>query len=574
MYKPILILSGIILFSGLTACKPSQETKQDNNHNTAQKISRKTQKKLTDYLDIKQLAHHIKTLSSDAFEGRAPATPGGKKTRQWIVDQYKAINLKPANKGSYFQKVPLTENTLNENTSYLKISHNGTSQNLKIGQDAVFGTKQTKEKIAFKNSDLVFVGYGIIAPEYGWNDYKDIDVKGKTVIILVNDPGYATQNPDLFTGNAMTYYGRWTYKYEEAARQGAIAALIVHETKPASYPWGVVNSGWRGAQYDLVKTALSPKQLALEGWIQLDIAKTLFKQAGLEYQTLKKQAKQKDFKAVPMTGLKAESLLNNNLKYLDSANVAGMITGTKHPDEYVLFMAHWDHLGKENVKEGEDGIYNGAVDNATGVASILEIAKAFSKYSPAPERSLLFLAVTAEESGLLGSKYFAEHPLVPLKDIVAGINIDAMLPLGKTRNLSVIGYGASEVEDILKDEAQKYHKILSPDPKPEAGSFYRSDHINLAKKGVPMIYVDNGDDHIEKGISYGNAFSSDYVKNRYHKPTDEYSEDWDLTGMIEDLSILTNVAKTLAYSNQWPNWYKGNEFKAIRDQSRKNIPAH
>ncbi|PHS25799.1 MAG: peptidase M28 [Robiginitomaculum sp.] len=520
-------------------------------------------------ISAKALAERIAEIADDKYEGRAPTTPGGIAASQWVADEMARIGLKGAVDGSYFERVPLVESTLDEETSHLALMADGKAIDMAFGSDQVFWTKRTDEALSFDNSDVVFVGYGVVAPEYGWDDYAGLDVKGKTVVMLVNDPGYATRNPDLFRGKAMTYYGRWTYKFEEAGRHGAAAAIIVHETAPASYPWEVVESSWTGAQYDLERPDGGANRTKLEGWITHDAAQKLFAAAGMDYDAQKASAARSGFKPVPMVGITAKGAVNSKVKHLVSRNVAGVLPGAKTPDEYVLYMAHWDHLGKKDVPAGEDGIYNGAVDNATGVAAILGIADAFVHQETPPDRSILFLAVTAEESGLLGSAYFAEAPFVPLKNIVGGINIDALMPMGRTRDMEVVGYGASEMEDILKEKAARHGKHLVPDQTPEAGHFYRSDHISLAKKGVPMIYGAGGADLLVGGVAAGKAFGERYTADRYHKPADEYTKDWDLSGVTEDASILYEVGETMSHEGVWPNWYKGNEFRALRDKMRE-----
>ncbi|HNR78415.1 MAG TPA: M28 family metallopeptidase, partial [Parvularculaceae bacterium] len=383
---------------------------------------------------------------------------------------------------------------------------------ISYGDEAVWFTKRVAPEVAFDDSDMVFVGYGVIAPEYQWNDYEGLDVRGKTVIILVNDPGYATQDPALFTGNAMTYYGRWTYKYEEAARQGAAAALIIHDTAPAAYGWNVVEGSNTGPQIDLKRNDDGMSRVMLEGWIQKDVASELLSAAGLDLDAEMEAAKTRGFKAVPMGELKASAKIVQTIKRSNDANVIGVLKGAEAPDEYVLYMAHWDHLGANPAAEGEDHIYNGAVDNATGTAAILEIAEKFAA-GPRPRRSIVFAAVTAEESGLLGSAYMAENPPVPLKQIAGGINIDGVLPIGPTKDIIVVGYGASELQDILDAVAKENGRYLRPDAEPEKGYFYRSDHINFAKKGVPMLYADAGIDLVRGGEEVGRAAGADYTAN-------------------------------------------------------------
>ena len=510
------------------------------------------------------LSRRIERLASDEFEGRAPGTPGGQAASQYIADEMKAAGLKPMGKnGTYFQPVELTE-TVALPSSSMVIS-TGDTDILSADQstNGVFWTKRLKETQTIKDSDLVFVGYGTVAPEFGWNDYEGLDVKGKTVVMLVNDPGFATKDKDLFKGNAMTYYGRWTYKFEEAGRQGAAAALVIHETKPASYGWDVVSGSWTGAQYDLVRPDGGASRTTLEGWLHYDTAKAVFDAAGMDLEDMKTKAMTKGFAPVTMNGLKLNATLTQDVKTVQSRNVAGGVVGTKHPDEYVLYMAHWDHLGKSEDMDG-DNIFNGAVDNATGTAAIIEIGEAFVQQG-APERSAIFVAVTAEESGLLGSAYYGADPLVPLNKTVGGINIDGVLPVGQTKDMIVVGYGGSELEDLLKAELDPRGMYIVPDPKPEAGYYYRSDHISLGKLGVPMLYSDSGNDHIINGPSYGEKFGDDYIKNRYHKPGDEYDNSWDLSGLELTSEILFELGYDLANSRDWPNWYEGTEFRALRD---------
>ena len=514
------------------------------------------------------LVRRISRLASDEFEGRAPGTKGGIAASQYIADEMKAAGLKPMGEnGTYFQSVELTSATVNEGST-LTIS-NGSTPLVEADQSAnsVFWTKRLDETVTVDDSEMVFVGYGTVAPEYGWNDYAGVDVKGKTVVMLVNDPGFATGDDSLFKGQSMTYYGRWTYKYEEAARQGAAAVLIVHETKPASYGWDVVSGSWTGEQFDLVRPDRGASRAAIEGWLHLDTAKSVFEAAGLDLEDMKDKAKTKGFKPVPMGDLRLSSSLKQTVKTTTSRNVAGGVIGSENPDEYVLYMAHWDHLGKKDGEPGEDHIYNGAVDNATGTAAIIEIGEAFVQQGQ-PKRSAIFVAVTAEESGLLGSAYYAEAPLVPLSQTVAGINIDAIQPVGETKDIIVVGHGASELEDRLKDVLDPRGMYIVPDTKPEAGYYYRSDHISLAKKGVPMLYADSGIDHLIKGTAYGEKFGEEYTRDRYHKPADEFDNSWDVSGIRNTTEILFELGYGMANSQDWPNWYAGTEFRALRDDMR------
>ena len=510
------------------------------------------------------LGRRIEKLSSDEFEGRAPGTPGGIAASQYIADEMKAAGLEPMGvDGTYFQPVELTETVVSLDSTMAISTQDTVVMNGDQSTNSVFWTKRLNPTINIDDSEMVFVGYGVVAPEYGWDDYAGLDVEGKTVVMLVNDPGFATQDENLFKGNTMTYYGRWTYKYEEAGRQGAAAALIVHETAPASYPWEVVSGSWTGAQYDLVRPDGGASRTQIEGWLHVDTARDVMSAAGLNYDELKDAAKTQGFTPVAMPGLTLDATLNQDIKTVKSRNVAGGIKGTVRPDEYVLYMAHWDHMGMKPTDEG-DGIWNGAVDNATGTAASIEIGEAFASKG-APERSAIFVAVTAEESGLLGSAYYGADPLVPLEKTVSGINIDAILPIGKTKDMVVVGYGSSELEDRLAAVLEPRGMYVAPDPSPEAGYYYRSDHISLGKLGVPMLYSDSGIDHVVKGKDYGRAFEEEYRAERYHKPSDEYDNSWDLSGIELTSEILFELGYELADSNDWPNWYEGTEFRALRD---------
>lgn len=519
----------------------------------------------------------IAALSDDAFEGRAPGAEVGERAADWIAEEMARIGLQPGGPGgSFFQDVGMVEQTIDEAASSLVFSGglSGREFPLTLGEDAVVWTKQQEVSSAeFEGSEVVFVGYGIVAPEYGWDDYAGLDASGKTVVMLVNDPGFATGNADLFRGKAMTYYGRWTYKFEEAARQGAEAAIVIHETAPASYGWDVVANSWSGAQADLVRADGGASRTVMESWISTETAQKLFAEAGLDFEAEKFAAQRQGFEPVSMGGVSASGRLAQTVKRGTSRNVVGVLPGQVAPDEHVLFTAHWDHLGrKSEERDGRpqqdfyrDEIFNGAVDNATGVAGLLEIAEAMANEEL--DRSALFLAVTLEESGLLGSAYYAENPTVPMSSIVAGVNMDAMLPVGPTKDMVVVGYGASELEDLLAEVLVAQDRVIKPDPTPEAGYFYRSDHVSFAKMGVPMLYADGGTDAREGGESVGRAFADVYTARRYHKPMDEYDETWNLDGMVEDVSALFQVGRGIAQSSDWPTWYKGNEFEAIRAAS-------
>ncbi len=529
----------------------------------------------SDAIKADDFAELVKTLASDEFEGRGPGTPGEEKSVQYIKAQFERIGLKPGNNGDWFQTVPMQETTADETTT-MAIDVNGKPHTLKFGTDMVIGTRTGQPEVKVDASELVFVGYGVDAPEQQWNDYAGVDVKGKTVVMFVNDPGFHVKDPDLFNGNRMTYYGRWTYKFEEAARKGAAAALLIHDTEGASYGWDVVKNSWSGAQYDLRAADDPEPRLPLQGWITGDQARALFADAGLDLDKLRSDANKRGFKPVPMPA-KMSVALKSTTSEKSSRNVLGLLPGTGKPDEAVVYMAHWDHLGKHDGEQTPDGktdvIYNGAVDNATGVAGIIEIAEQMAKLGK-PKRSVLFLAVTLEESGLLGSKYYVAHPAIPLDKTVAVINLDAMGVAGKAKDMTVVGMGNSELEDILKPIAAKQGRTLVEESNPAGGYYFRSDHFNFAKAGVPALYTDAGTDLVEGGKAAGDASGEDYNDNRYHKPGDEYDPaTWKLDGAIDDLTAVYDVGLQIANGDTWPNWYKDNAFRAARDKMLPAKPA-
>ena len=510
----------------------------------------------------------VKTLASDEFEGRAPGSNGEELTVNYIRDQMQRIGLQPGNGDSWFQEVPMTETTANPAT-VLKIQQGQASRDLAFGTDMVIGTRSGQPEIKIDNSELVFVGYGVDAPEQNWNDYTGQDWKGKTVVMFVNDPGFHTDDAKLFDGKRMTYYGRWTYKFEEAARKGAAAALIVHDSAGASYGWDVVKNSWGGAQYDLPAAEDSQPRLQAQGWLSAEAARKLFADAGLDLDKAYKDASKRGFKPAPLNASLSLDL-KSTIAQKKSRNVVGVLPGSKRADEAVLYMAHWDHLGKHEGEEG-DNIYNGAVDNATGVAGILEVADALAHQQTPPERSVVFLAVTLEESGLLGSQYYVNHPTFPLDKIAGVINIDAMSVNGRARDLTVTGFGSSELEDLLKPLAAKQGRTLHAESSVQSGFYFRSDHFNFAKAGVPALYADGGEDLIEGGVEAGKRAAEAYGKDRYHGPKDEYDPaTWKLDGIVEDLELLYGVGQQLAGGDAWPNWYEGNPFKANRDAMMKN----
>ncbi len=515
-------------------------------------------------------AEHVRTLASDEFEGRRPATAGEEKTIAYLEQQFAKAGLAPGVGKGFRQAVPFVELTTSPDDA-LTVQGPGGNAVLRYADDAVYWTKRVVPEVSLADSELVFVGYGIVEPAMDWNDYAGLDMRGKTAVILVNDPGFVTGDPALFNGRAMTYHGRWTYKFEEAARQGAAGAIIVHEEVPAAYPWEVVRNGAARPQLAIEAADGNAWRVGIEGWMTREAAGRVFEAAGLNYDTAKAAAARRGFKPVPLA-LKASTRVRNAIRQISSNNVVGILEGSRRPDEYVIYTAHWDHLGKASSGSG-DTIFNGAVDNATGTGALIELARAFSAVRPRPERSIAFVAFTGEEYGLLGSEYFASHPVVPLAQVVGGVNIDGMEVDGRTRDVAVVGFGASELEDYLAAAAAAQGRILKPEPTPEKGAYYRSDHFMLARKGVPMLYAKGGIDSHEHGPEWGLEQDADYTAHRYHKPSDEFDPDWDLSGAIEDLELYFDVGLMLASEEGFPNWRPGNEFRAIRDRSRAGTAA-
>lgn len=518
-------------------------------------------------VSTEDLSMHIKVLASDEFAGRAPGTIGEDKTVAYLTKQFKRLGLKPGNGNSYVQTVPMIESLVGPNSS-MSVSSKGNNQSLLMGKDMVMGTRSELPEIKIDASDMVFVGYGVNAPEQKWNDYAGLDVKGKTVVMLINDPGFHAGDASLFEGRRMTYYGRWTYKYEEAARQGAAAALIIHDTEGAAYGWDVVKNSWSGPQFDLPKSEDPEARIPVQGWLSAEAAGQLFKNAGLDLMKLRAAANKRGFKAVPLNS-QLNVDLKNSTKRGESRNVLAMLPGKTRPDEAIVYTAHWDHLGTHPDEPG-DNIYNGAIDNASGVAGVLEIAEQFTVNKPA-DRSVVFLFVTLEESGLLGSKYYAAHPVIPLAKTVAVINLDAMTMVGPAKDLTVIGLGNSELDDWLAPIAATQKRVLKSESAPEKGGFFRSDHFSFAKAGVPALYAKGGIENLEKGSEFGQAVVDDYYDVHYHKGADNFDPNWDLRGVVQDLNALQQLGKTLANSDKWPNYYKGNAFRKARDASRASV---
>ena len=514
---------------------------------------------------------HIARLASDEFGGRKPGTEGEKLTLDYLEAQFRQLGLKPGNGTSFRQEVPMVEITAAADAA-LEFTTGQTTAQLKFRDDMVIWTKRVKPAESLADSPLVFVGHGVTAPEYDWDDYAGLDMKGKTAVILVNDPDYASEGEQgLFKGRRMTYYGRWTYKFEEAARQGAAAALVVHDTFPAAYGWNVVNSSWTGAQYYVRRADNAMGETQANGWIQKPVAEAILKAAGKDLATLTTAAGQKGFRAVPL-GLKASLSLDNAIVNGASHNVIGLLPGTTRGDEYVLYTAHWDHLGRCTPDATGDDICNGALDNASGVAALVALADMNRRAGPAP-RSQVFAAVTLEESGLLGSEWYAQNPVYPLDRTVGGVNIDGLAPVGPSRDATATGGDKSELTAILDETLAAMGLRLSPEAFPERGSYYRSDHFSLAKRGVPMFRVGRGLDLVDGGIAAGTAASEDYTRNRYHQPSDEYSPDWKWDGIVQETELLYRLGRALAEGTTWPNWHEGDEFRAVRDKSCASAPT-
>ena len=517
-------------------------------------------------IDADDLMGHITRLSSDAFGGRAPATPGEDSTIAYLTSRFEAAGAEPGNPdGSWTQELTLVGIRSDARAS---IHVAGQTFDLSYPDEYVAVSSRDGNEVRVDDSEVVFVGYGVDAPEYDWNDYAGQDMTGKTLVMLVNDPPVRVEgdpdalDPNLFGGEAMTYYGRWTYKYAIGAEKGADAVIIVHETGPAGYPWAVVSGGWGGENFGIVSEG-GAEPLKVEGWITRDMAEELFAAAGHDFEALKEAARTPGFEPVSL-GAAADFEIDLSRRTVESRNVVAKVTGAEHPDEYIVYTAHWDHLGTDPSLEG-DSIYNGALDNATGTGGLLELAEAFNALETPPSRSIVFLAVTAEEQGLLGARYYAENPLYPLEQTLANINIDGVNPWGPTEDVVVVGYGSSTLEETLHTYARTQDRTLTPDPESEKGYYYRSDHFEFAKKGVPALYIDTGTRFEDRPEGWGEEKSEEFTANDYHKPSDEVKDDWNLTGAVEDLRLMFLVGYDVAESAEWPTWYEGNEFKATRE---------
>jgi Zn-dependent M28 family amino/carboxypeptidase len=519
-------------------------------------------------IEAEGLMKHIAVLASDEFGGRAPMSEGERLTLNYLEEQFRAIGLDPMFGDSYRQPVPLVALEAMGDLGLLVRALDGSGEiKLANGPESMVWTKRVVEETGLEDSELVWAGYGIVAPEYGWDDYAGLDVTGKTVIVLVNDPGFATQNPDLFNGNAMTYYGRWTYKYEEAARQGADGILIVHETAAAGYGWNVIEDGRQGPQFDLARENGNMDRVKVEGWLQRAVAEDLLARTGHDLAALEAEAAAGSSAPIPLR-MAVTVKIRNRIEFAESYNVGAVRRGARRPDEIFLYTAHWDHMGTTPHVDGAEGdfIYNGAEDNASGTSGLLEIAEAWAA-AEVPVRSVGFLAVTAEESGLLGSKAYADKPAFPMHRTVGGLNMDRLNFIGAMSDIVVIGHGGSELEDILAEVAMRTGRTITPEATPEKGFYYRSDHFNFAKKGVPFLYARGGTTDRERGAEYVAQRKADYVANRYHSPADEIQDDWDLGAAIEDLHVFFQVGEQVVNSDDWPEWYAGNEFRAIREAS-------
>jgi Zn-dependent M28 family amino/carboxypeptidase len=535
-------LSFLVLASYLIACSSNPESYQ---------------------FQVSDLEPNLITLSSDEFMGRMPFTEGEELTTSFLESKFKEMGLEPGNGDSYFQEVPMVSIITYPEQSMEFKSAQGSVKGEGL-KDFVIWTQRTDSLIRIQNAEVVFAGFGIVAPEYGWDDYKNLDVKGKIVVVMINDPGFGSEDSTFFKGNTMTYYGRWTYKYEEAARQGALGCLIVHNTIPAGYGFNNIQNSWKASKLYLDDRGQEKYKLGFEGWITLPFAKQLFEKMGKKESELLQNARTPNFQGFS-TGMTLSTSLTVESTYNVSKNVVAKITGKTAPEEVIIYTAHWDHIGIGKPDESGDSIYNGALDNASGTAALLALAKAF-KTDEQPDRTVVFLSVTAEEQGLWGSAYYAKQPIYSKEKTVANINMDGVNPYGKMKDVSVIGVGQSEMEDLLDEELKKLGRYAAPEPNPVVGYYFRSDHFNFAKIGIPALYIGTGIDHLEKGKEYGKQLQDEYVAQYYHKPADAYDpKRWNLEGAVDDVQLLYQVGRNLANSTKWPGWKEGSEFKAIRD---------
>ncbi len=544
--KQLLCLLGLAI--SLSFCQNSEESRSFSA--TAVQI------------DTTALDQYISTLAGDDYRGRKPFTEGETKTINFIKTQFEKMGVAPGNGDSYFQEVPLVEIT-GAPSPTMQVEGPKGSFELNIGEDYVAYTQREQETVSLEASELVFCGYGIVAPEYDWNDYEGVDMTGKTAVVLVNDPGFESGDSTFFKGKTMTYYGRWTYKYEEAARQGAAGIMIVHQTAAAGYPWFVVQNSWGSAKLNLQTPDGNKDKCAIQGWLTITAAAEVLKASGITDKKFFEIAAEPGFKPIPL-GVKVSTSVSNSFRRDVSNNVVGLIKGTEKPEEYIIYSAHWDHLGIGRAVDG-DSIYNGAVDNASGTAAVMTIARAMSQMKAQPRRSVVFLLVTAEEQGLLGSAYYAQNPIFPPQNTVANLNMDALNPNGPMKDLTITGKGQSDLDELAAEEAAKQGRYVLPNQEPEKGFFFRSDHFNFAKIGIPALYAKGGYDHMEKGKAYAMKKQEDYTGVRYHQPSDEYNpEVYQLAGIVQDAELYLNIGLRLANEDLNPGWKEGSEFKSKR----------
>ncbi len=542
-----------VLFTAIIAaagCNPQAEYTQDDG---------------LESLTLASFEQHVARLASDEFQGRRPFTQGEKKTIDYLEEQFRALDLEPGNGNSYLQEVPMVEITATVD-SVMEIEGPEGSFTLRGFHDFVLNTERVEEAIVWDDEEIVFAGFGIVAPEYDWNDYEGLDVKDKIVLVLVNDPGFGGEDTTFFKGNTMTYYGRWTYKYEEAARQGARGCFVVHNTVPAGYPFAVLQNGWNSPHLYLDSRGKEKTFCEGIGWITKPTAERLFEAAGLDFNQETTQARRPGYKGQNL-GLKASVSMDVSTRYDKSYNVVAKLTGGERPEEYIVYTAHWDHLGIGKPDAEGDSIYNGALDNASGTAGLLELAKAFTTLKNKPARSIIFLAVTAEEQGLWGSAYYVENPIYPIDKTVANINMDGLNPYGKMQDVMIVGAGQSELEDYLRQAAKNLNRDVGIDDEPEKGFYFRSDHFNFAKVGIPALYTKTGSNFEGQGTDRGLALKSTYTQKHYHQPSDEFDTTrMNFEGAIDDLKLLFQVGKRLAFEEAWPKWKAGSEFKAVRER--------
>ncbi|MGI8735642.1 MAG: M28 family metallopeptidase [Pyrinomonadaceae bacterium] len=573
LYSTLLAVLTLIVIS----CMQAPPTNQSVNVNAPASVAAVPTelKPVFDSIQAGDIMQHTRTLSADEYEGRGPGTKGEELSVKYLTEQYQRLGLKPGNPdGTFVQKVPLAGFTAQPTASF---AVGARKIDLTFPQDYVAVSRRFVPESKVENSDIIFVGYGVVAPEYGWDDYKGVDVRGKTIVMLINDPAVpeagdpSKLDPKMFKGNAMTYYGRWTYKYEIASEKGAAAAIIIHETGPAGYPYEVVSGSWSRENFDIQKPDKNMGRVAVESWITSDRAKELFTASGQDFDALKKAAATREFKAVTLNA-KANFNVKNTLREINSNNVVAKLEGSDPmlKNEYVVYTAHWDHLGRDPKLQG-DQIFNGALDNASGTATLLEIAEGFTKLATPPKRSILFLSVTAEEKGLLGAKYYATNPLYPLNKTLANINMDGVNQWGRTKDVTMVGDDNSTLIDLLRETASAQGRSVGPDPEPEKGLYYRSDHFEFAKQGVPALYTKSGVDYIGKDANYSKQKRDEYTNKDYHKVSDEIKPDWDLAGTVEDAQMLTWIGYRIAQGDKFPEWKPGTEFKAKRDETMRVV---